>query len=284
MNLCQKCETRPTKSKHFNSKYCEPCRIERLTRPKGTMTQDQISKAKKLVGKMDRNNIAKTVGVSVSNLKRSMPGVSFTFHNKYKANPDLVKKVCAYYEKHGKIKTQDKFPNIKVRSVVERYKDFNPRQTKLKDWQFIELAKMGGLISLRAQAKFLNRPRANAGSIKSFMYKRFHGGLVNLNGIHFNKAKYFCHIKWAPKDHGWSTPGGLKCPHIVTKYWRMNNTRIKGHAILYLWVDIEKNLRGDAPQFMRDTVSACAKFQRWIWKCDNPRPKILKMIREREVK
>lgn len=247
------------------------------------MTQAQISQARKLIGKMDRRDIAAKIGVSLSNLRRSIRGVSLNFHNRYKANPNLVKKVCAYYEKHGKLKTQEKFPEISVRSIVEHYKNFKPRQVKLTEEQFIELAKMGGLISLKGQAKYLNRPRANEGSIKSFMYKRFGHGLVNLNGLHFNKAKYFCPIDWASRAHGRAVPVGLHCPHVVSKYWWIKKSKGHGPTNIYLWVDIEKNLREELPQFMRDAANACARYQRWIWQTDNPRPKILKMIRDREV-
>jgi hypothetical protein len=47
---------------------------------------------------------------------------------------ELVKKVCAYYEKNGKLKTQKKFPEFSVRSIIERnYDKFSPRQ---KRWLF----------------------------------------------------------------------------------------------------------------------------------------------------
>lgn len=281
--LCQNCKKSPRKT-HLNSKWCASCANLFIAKPKGTMTKDQITQATKLAGKMDIKEIATKLGVSLSNLKRSMPNVSFAYHNKWALNKEFVKKVCAYYEKHGKTKTKEKFPEAKLRSIVERYKYFNPRSVRLTEEQFIELAKMGGLISLKGQAKFLSRPNAGPGSIKSFMYKRFQGGLVNLNGLHFNKAKYFCPIKWTSKAQGRATPNVLHCPHVITKYWKLNNLKDKGNAKLYLWVDIEKNMRDESPQFLREAVNACASFQRWIWKTDNPRTDILKMIQEREIK
>jgi hypothetical protein len=273
---CQKCAKRIV-GKHANTKWCNKCRDVLLKHPAGTMTDYQINQVKRLAGTMDRYEIAKAVGVSISNIKRSMPGVSLAFHNKWASNPDLVKKVCAYYGKHGFPKTKKKFPKCNIRSIVERYKLFNPRCIKLTDKQYTELAKMGGLISLRAQAKYLNRPRANGGSIRSLMYKRFPGGLVNLHGVHFNKAKYLAPVIW---DNG--QPIGLKCPHVITKYWKMNMVKDKCKARLFLWVDIEKNLRPELPEFLKEAIRIQASFQRWLFKCKNPRSSILKMIKERE--
>ena len=148
---------------HFNTKRCPQCVSILRRRPLGTMTEDQIEIAKSLAGTLDRRDIAEKLGVSLSNLKRSCRDIKFNYHNKYKANPGKVKELCEFYEKNGRVKTQEKYPDWSVRSVVERYKLFTPRQRRWENSEIIEAIKMGGLVSFENQAKYFNRPNDNAG-------------------------------------------------------------------------------------------------------------------------
>lgn len=248
--------------------YCEPCRKKRLKRPKGTMTPEQIHQARNWAMTKPRAEICKLLEVSLSNLKRSCPDVSFNYknytRNKYITNPKLVKKVCAYYEKHGKRKTQEKFPEVNIRSVVERYTDFKPRQSRWSDKQIQELAKMAGLISFKAQAKYFNRPLANEGSIRSAWVKKFGHGQRVINGMAHWKAKHF--IK-------------KSCPIIETPFG--SNSHTQKHLIL--WVDFEKHIRSDCPEFIKEAVGTMASFQRKLFNVKDVRTKVKRLISEREV-
>lgn len=236
------------------------------------MTKAQIREAKALANTMPREDIAKTIGVSVVNLKRSMPGQKFWFKNgKYKNNPELVKKVLNYYFKHGKPKTVERFPEINVKAVVDRPEYYGIRriyrQIRWTDAQLIDAAKMAGLVSLKGQAKFFNRPRAFEGSIQSLWNKRFGYRGGSLNGM----------VHWYAKE----------LVNSNARYLRPVGTSREGKHVefrrLILWVDMEKNLKPDAPQFMQDAIKSMADFQRWLWKSDNPKPLIMKMIKEREI-
>lgn len=62
-----------------------------------------------------------------------------------------------------------------------------------------------------------------------------------------------------------------------------NDNLVKFRRII-LWVDMEKCLKAGTPEFIKEAVKTMADFQRWIWRSKNPKPLILKMIKEREVK
>lgn len=238
------------------------------------MTSVQIKKATELAGTMDRNDIAKKLGVSLSNLKRSCPGVRFTYFNQHANNPNRTRDICLYYAKHGRPATEKKFPGVKVRSVVEKYfKGQLSRQRPWTDSQMAELVRMGGLVSKEAQAKYFKRPRANAGSIESAWIKKIGTKMSRIHYMPDYHAKYFVTDQ---------------CPRLQFKFWsrrlktKKSNKRVeKINAVL--WCDFAKHLRPDCPEFIRDAAGALAEFQKWIFKSKNPKRVILKMVREREI-
>ena len=210
--------------------------------------------------------LAEYLGCSRSNLIRWATAHKISLDaNAYK--PEVVNRVCAYYEKHGKIKTQEAFPDVSVRSIVERnYGLFKPRQIRWTDEQIIEAARMAGLISSQAQAKYFNRPRAHSGSIKALWMKRFGFGQGNINGM----------VHWYAKELV-----TVKAPY-VRPIGESRRGELLEFRRLILWVDMEKCLKTEVPPFMCDAIKELAQFQRWLWKSDNPKPLILKMIKERE--
>lgn len=273
MSLCPRCKKRP-KQKHWNAKWCTLCSAELRKRPRTTLTPSQIREVKKRLHKMPRQQISEEVGVSLSNLRRWARdnGLSLSYYNRYKINPTLVKEVCAYYEKHGKRKTQEAFPNIRVRSLVERYKSFKPRQSRWSDAQLIELAKMAGIVSMKAQAKYFNRPLAHEGSITSAWMKRYGFGGGCVNGLSWDLARHFVDQKAKP---------------IQTCFWKQRRkTKKKTIDIqrqVVLWVDMEKHLHPDCPSWLKRSVNALAKFQRWLHNSNNPNRKIQRLIQTREA-
>jgi len=243
-----------------------PCRIEITKRPRSKLTEEQKIRARELIGKMSREDIAKEIGCSVSSLKRAFIGTRLVFFNKYVANPNLVKEVCAYYEKHGKVETQKMFPDTNIRSIVERYKQFQPRQIRWTEDQIIEAAKMGGLISISAQALFFKRPNAFEGSIKSLWYKKFKIGGQGIQGMSYWMGRHLV---------------SKVCPIIKSGYWKTTKIGAQYRRKLYLWVDMEKHLRKDLPEFMKLAVKSMADFQKWIFNSSDPRREILRIIEDR---
>lgn len=222
-----------------------------------------------LIGKMSREDIAQTIGVSMPSLKRAFRGTRLAFHNYCVRQPDLVRAVNRHYEKHGNAKTAEAFglKPKQVEHIVYRYKMHQPRQIRWTDKQITEAVKMAGLVSAKAQAKFFNRPNANEGAIKSLWMKRFGFGVGALNGM----------VHWCAKD-------------LVTtkaRYIRPMGTARDGKLVkfrrLILWVDMEECLKKEMPPFIREAIHTMADFQRWLWKSENPKPLILKMIKEREL-
>ena len=237
-------------------------------RPQSTLSKRQIAKASKLIGKMDRREIAERLGISLSNLKRAFRGTRLGYHNYCVANPGLVKEVNKYYERYGKNKTVKKF-NLKpkqVEHIIYRYKLHKPRQIRWTDKEIIEAARMAGLVSTSSQAKYFNRPNANAGSVKSLWMKRFRMSQGCVNGMTHYRAKELLNGN--------------------ARYLKpMGETRA-GEPVefrkLVLWVDMERNLKKGLPAFMRDAVKTMADFQRWLHGGGDVKGKIIKLIKERE--
>ena len=228
-----------------------------------------------MAGKVPRKEIAEKLGVSLVNLKRSCPGISFATTWIHKQNPERTRAVILFYFKHGKVATEEKFPDVNVKAIVDRPEYYGVkrtyRQIRWKESELLESVKMAGLVSFRAQANYFKRPRANAGSIKSLWTKNHKQKWSEINGMPHNRARRLVRF------HG--TSG---------KYIKTAGTnREGGHGYfgrkVMLWVDLEKSLRPELPDFIKDGVKAMADFQRWIWNSDNPAPLIRKMIKEREL-
>jgi AcrR family transcriptional regulator len=221
---------------------------------------------------MPVNEMAERLNTSVTNIKRAFRGKRLWFHNgKYKNRPELVESVLAYYAKHGKNETIKRFPDVKVKCIVDRpeyYGHSKPkRQIRWTDKQILEAARMAGLVSLKGQARYFNRPNADVGSIQSLWTKRFQMGSSNVNGM----------VHWYAKElvnhrARYIQPLGLSRADKLVKFRRV-----------ILWVDMEKCLKANVPSFIREAVKTMADFQRWLHGSDNPRAKILRMIETREL-
>jgi predicted DNA-binding protein (UPF0251 family) len=270
MKTCPNCHKRAVQ-KHFNARWCKPCALEFRKRPRPMLTPWQRQEALRLRGKYTKEEIARRIGTSrssVARLGRDLK-LSFAATYKYKANPELVKQVCDYYGKHGKSKTLERFPGIKLRSIVEQYKYFAPRQIRWTDDQLKELARMAGIISMKAQARYFNRPHAYAGSIKAAWVKKFGMGGGSINGLAWDAAKHFVTDK---------------CKPIRTEFWNRRKTkrsRVHYGRQIVLWTEMRKHLKPDTPPWLKESVDALANFQIWLHG-KHPRKAIQTLIEERE--
>lgn len=270
---CLSCQEKLTDC-HPNRKYCKPCGVTR--KPKGNLTEHQKAEAIKLRGTMPITKIANELGVSVSNIKRSLPGISFYYENgKIINNPQLAREIYEYYLANGKPKTLEKFKDCRIRprSIIDapaKY-GFLPQQ-KIRKWtddELVELARMQGLISYQAQAKYFSRPNANAGSIKSAYQKKFSSIYSELHGMSWSNARKIVYPD---------------CPKLfLPTLERMpSKNATKNKNIRVLWCDLEKHLLPVLPPAFVDAIKALAEFQRWLFQTENPRAKILNMLRTRE--
>lgn len=259
---CHRCKKKEIASTVKHAKYCLECRLELRQHPKHNLSKEQIKKVIPLIGKYSRVEIAKKLKVSVSDLQRYGKEHKLSFSTargsrKYFRDPRLIKEVLDYYVKNGKIATAKKFPRVSIRSIVERYAHA-PRQIRWTNPQLLDLLKMAGLISFPAQAKYFNRPRANAGSITSVWFKKLRYKYNNIHGLPNAVAK-----------------------RLVTK--RPIPIKVRYFNTLYLWCDIAKVVRPELPEYIKDAIKAIADLQRKIFKTDNPRQAIIKMINKIEI-
>lgn len=264
--FCFDCKADISK-RHFNSKRCKECARFRRKRPSGKLTRSQERMVRRFAGKMFYEKLAVKVGSSRSNLMRwardnnvSLDALSY--------KPSVIQAVTAYYEKHGKVETQKAFPNVRVRSIVERYKNFQPRQMRWTDDQIIELARMAGLVSMKSQAKYFKRPNAFEGSIKSAWMKKF--GILgsSINGMSNCMARQLV---------------TNECPRIKTFFWETRSkARGQYNRKICLWTDMKNHLRPEVPNFIGEAIVSLANFQTWLHG-NNPKNKCLALMQEREA-
>jgi hypothetical protein len=271
--ICPRCNARSTK-KHRNAKWCHPCAEALKRQPRGTLSASERQFAIRHAGDMKITEIAKRLGTSVANVKRSCRGVRFFAHNgKYKERPDLVRQVLDYYFEHGKAATEEAFPNVNVKCIVDRPEYYGvKRQYRQKRWtagQHLEAVRMAGLVPLDAQAKHFARPGANAGAMKSFWIKRVGMAGGQIHGMADWNAR------WIVTD---------RCPRLRVKYLAPRDAEapsVDGTRPIVLWIDAEKHLRSGTPEFIATGIRTMADFTRWVFGVKHPKRAILKMMRER---
>ena len=172
-----------------------------------------------------------------------------------KHSKETVEEVISYFEENGISKTKDRFPEIRIRSIIERYKRKKPRQINWTDEQIVQAVRFGPFVSLSDQVAYFNRPLAHEGSIRSLWSKRLSSSRKQIAGFPKYKAlKYVNEI----------------CPSV--------KTALDNNQVVYLWSDMENHLKSNCPEFIQIAIEAMTLFQKKLYG-ENPREEILKIIK-----
>lgn len=240
---CLGCDTE-LKDYHKKKKYCDECkkiRSKNIYIP-GCLSEEQQKQIDELVGIMSIRDIAKTVGTSRSSVKRYGNHKCYKFMI-YKYTNEFKKELTDYYVKHGKRKTVNKFPNAKIRSIVERVEHI-PRQIRWTDEQIVTAVKMADLVPNNMQAMIFNRPNAYSGSIKSLWTKRIGVGQTYINGARMHFLKSIC------------------CKKIVSGLITIDSS---GQCkVIIPWTIVFENLKKDLPDWIKQAINSLANFQKWL--------------------
>ena len=259
--LCLECQAQPRRTPHANTKYCEACAVALRHRPPANITATQEALIRQLRGSMIRRELAQHVGISQAQLHRYLTAEGLD-SNARDYPPDVVTTVCLTYQALGTRETQALFPDVRVRSIVDRHKNYAPRQIRWTAEQQRELVRMAGLVSHTAQARYFHRPNAYGGSIKSFWAKGACCAPRDVNGLGAWTA-------WQV-----ATPG---VPAVLVKHQTNGGARP-----VVLWLDLAAHLRPDVDPFVREVVQALARCQAALHGTTNPAD-IRHMIQEREL-
>lgn len=259
VRICEDCQAQPKKP-HRNSKYCETCSDARRRIPVANLTPHQEAHALSLINEIPHPEIAKQVGISLSTLRRWLRNNEL-HSNCQKYAPEIIMQVIDSYVETGKTKTAELFPGINVRSIVERY-DHAPRQTRWKENEIIEAARMAGLVSRVAQSRYFDRPHAASGSIRALWARKFKCVPSDVNGV-------AGHVAW-----NLAMPGA---PATLVKH-----NKGPSHFYQVLWLDLALYLKPNIDPWVRHTIETLAKFQSWLHGTDDT-AKIREMILEREL-
>ena len=229
-------------------------------RPPAHVTTTQAALIRQLRGTMIRRELARHVGISQAQLHRYLTAHGLD-SNARDYPPEVVTTVCLTYQALGKRETQALFPDVRVRSIVERHKAYAPRQIRWTGAQQRELVRMAGLVSHTAQARYFNRPNAFEGSIKSFWTKGACCGPRDVNGLGAFTA-------WQVATSG--------VPAVLVKHQQNSGARP-----VVLWLDLAAHLRPDVDPCVREAVQALARFQAGVQGTTSS-DEIRQMIKERE--
>ena len=238
---------RPSRIARAKAKYCAACRAQRRRQPLSRLTPEQAAHVERLRGTMFRWQIAEAVGVSQAQVARYLRETGRP-SNARDYSPDVVAAVLAAYlaapRGAGKRRVQELFPEVCVRSIVERSRDGRARQIRWTPAQLVEAARMAGLVSHGAQARFFGRPNAYDGSIHAVWAKRFQCAPGDLNGLGIHQA-------WRLARSG--------CPAVLVRRQEAGVPIAK-----VLWLDLVDWLRPEVEPWVVEAIAALARFQRWL--------------------
>lgn len=164
--------------------------------------------------------------------------------------------IISFYEEYGAVKTEEKYPNINFRNIVfnrQASRKTKPRLIRWTDDQLIDATRMAGLVPYDKQVAYFNRPNAKELSIKYLWSDKLKMKPANIHGLSFEHGQHI----------------SKKCPSIKFKYKRV-----------LLWTDLENHLKPSIPQEIKSAVETLAKFQRWLFKSENPKQEILRIMKE----
>jgi transposase len=242
--------------RHANVRYCENCKSQSRRRPRN-LSASQRERILAMAGELPRHEIARHVGVSEVTVSRFVRSTGRRFRKCTQFSEGLVAAVTEAYERHGRVHTEKLFPEVRVRSIVERHPHW-PRQLRWTDEQIVEAARMAGLVSPDAQARFFGRPNAYEGSLKALWVRRFGCAPRYINGL----------------------PAGLAWPIAKpgVRAVLVRHAEAGGCAPKVLWLDLARHLRA---RELSGVVEALAGFQAWLHGTDDSGA-IIRMIEERE--
>lgn len=263
--LCLECHTAPRRNDHGNTKYCEPCRQALLRAPPSRITAAQGALIAALRGTLTRWQIAERVGISHARVNRYLAEQHLT-SNARDYPPEVVEAVSATYGGLGKRQTQALFPDVVVRSIVERRQHhrvvYQPRQVRWTGEQIVEAIRMAGLVSHHTQVRYFGRPNAFDDSIKK-LWERV--------------------IGVAPRDvHGFGLHQVWRLARPGTPAVLVTQATQPGPRAVILWLDLAQHLRLTVAPEVRQMVEALARFQAWLFGSTDTAV-IRRMITEREA-
>ena len=274
VRLCVSCgvapvtAVKPGRLALSKSLYCPACRQSNRQRPRTTLTAAQQAQLRPLLGQLPYTELCARVGCSRAALVRWLRAEGLHSNTK-PYPPGVVEAVLAVYVMappgQGKQRVQELFPDVNVRSIVERYQSkfgIAKRQRRWTAEEKREAVKMAGLVSTGAQARWFKRPNASDGAITSLWIKSFGTAPGAINGLGV-------HLAWRLVRPG--------CPAVIVRH-RVSS----GAAAKILWIDLAAWLRPEVEPWIAEAVRALARFQWWVHGVQS-REEIVHMITERET-
>ena len=206
---------------------------------------------------LTRKEMAKILGLPEIRVQRAASYIKITFPGCKKYSDDLIEEVLAYYKNEGPQKTREAYPDLKLRSIIEKYgKGIQPHNRKWTNDEILEVIKLSGIFNAKKTASIFKRKKATEKSINK-VWHRLKCKPTQILGL----PKYKGHL-FVKKS----------CPRF--KPLRSNGSEY------FLWSDIVKHIKPDCPFFIKDAFEALSEFQIHLYGTKNVRRYLEKTKKE----
>lgn len=244
---CSTCQI-DISNRHKNALRCKKCSADLRKKPHHNLTPKQQKEALRWAGKIYRWEIAEKIGCSNASLARFAKEQKHVNWNAHRYDQKTVQKICDFYLHHTLEQTQEKFPGVTVRSIIDRY----TQEVKCYKWtndEVFKLMKYSGLVPWSYIAVKLGRNKNSARR----KYKRILAGRINC--LPHNIAREFVN------------PG---CPFF---YVRLD---LKSTGLwMCPWVTINRYKKQNLPTHIKKAIRAMSNFQLWLHGSENNIIKVL---------
>lgn len=189
---------------------------------------------------------------------------------RYYYSKEIVSAVLEECEQRGPLATQRLFPNVRVSSIINRYRRETAR--KYAVWsakEIVHASRMAGIIDRNAQAQLLPGQKRTPRAIFSFWTSRCRS-TAYLHGLTRKMGRMVaqkdCPI--VPRNGGWTVKAKKKDAPLkrMVSCW------------IVLWCDLERHLKPCVPKGIANAIRCMAEYQRWIFAPKDPGVAIRKMI------
>ena len=186
-----------------------------------------------LAGKFTREEIANKLGTSRSTVNRCLKKNNIKTGQPKSYPINIRNAVINFYASHTLKETQKQFPNVKVRSIIERYTTLE----KQNYWTFEEELKAISMLSEKSTAEISKILGRGKRAVSKRIQRNYQIAPKHLNGIAYRLCKHVLRSNFIPEK--------------------------KGNIYIVNWNDFDKYISTKNKTIL-ECVKVLAKFRTWL--------------------
>lgn len=151
-----------------------------------------------LAGTMTREEIANSLRTSRATVNRCLRDNGIKTGQPKQYPIEIREAVIAFYATHNKYETQKQFPDVRVRSIIERYET----EAKQNFWTFEEELKVLSMVTEKSTASIAKELKRGPASVNKMLRLRYNVSPKHLNGIAYRLCKHVLSSDYIPTKKG----------------------------------------------------------------------------------